>query len=243
VRLGSGENEIIVSAIIIDTVEQRTPIRSLPLANPNDSAHWGADRFKPMQDLLAKIILEMEYLLRNRHIYPTGESKEDGIWRTAIANSKIGNQSQDAPSSHRDLYDAFKFITEWTLERHIEMLMPLYNDSETLDQLENSTEFHRAALQAKYNVFEQQARHFFDGAISHCIGNRRCLTRKGYIGHVPPTARIGDVICVFRGGDIPFVLRAEGTSYRIVGQSYLHGFMKGEATTSLEYKFGDVSIV
>jgi hypothetical protein len=243
VRLGRGEGEIIVSAIIIDTVEQRTPIRALPFADPSPSSHWDVHAMKKMQDQMARIILEMKYLLRNCDVYPTMEPKEDVIWRTAMANCKVGRQSQEAPSSHRDLYNAFEFITEWSLDLHAEMLMPLYNNPETLDQLQSSTEYHRAALQAKYKVFQDQARHFFDGAISHCIGNRRCLTRKGYLGHVPRTARIGDVICVIRGGDVPFVLRAEGTSYRLVGQSYLHGFMKGEATTSLEFHFQDISIV
>lgn len=243
VRLGSRESEIIVSAVIIDTIEQRTPIRALPSANPNPSGDWDADAFKSMQDVMAKIILDMEFLLRNCHVYSTGESKEDVIWRTAIANCEIGNQRQAAPSSHRELYVAFKFIIEETLELRMEMLMRLVNNLDPLNQLQNSTEFQTASLQAIYETFKQKARQFFDGAISHCIGNRRCLTRKGYLGHVPLTARIGDVICVIRGCDIPFVLRAEGTSYRLVGQSYVHGFMNGEATALPEYKFGDISIV
>ena len=65
----------------------------------------------------------------------------------------------------------------------------------------------------------------------------------GYLGRVPLTARIGDVVCVIMGCDVPFVLRAEGTSYCLVGQSCVHSFMKGEATNLPEYKFVNISIV
>jgi hypothetical protein len=125
IRLGRRESEIIASAIIIDKIEQRTPIRDVPPPNLSLSSDWDADLFKSKQDVLAKIILEMEFLLRNCDVYWTGEAKEDVIWKTALGNCMIGNQSHAAPASHRELFVAFKFTTQGTLEQRMEMLTRL----------------------------------------------------------------------------------------------------------------------
>jgi hypothetical protein len=51
---------------------------------------------------------------------------------------------------------------------------------------------------------------------------------------VPSDAQIGDEVCVFSGGAVPFVLRKnhgkEGeVVYQLVGEGYIHGIMYGEA--------------
>lgn len=47
----------------------------------------------------------------------------------------------------------------------------------------------------------------------------------------PPAAREGDLIVVFLGGQVPFLLRPLGwwaNEYELVGEVYLHGFMDGQ---------------
>jgi hypothetical protein len=59
---------------------------------------------------------------------------------------------------------------------------------------------------------------------------RRCSsTRKGYLGHVPKSAMVEDVICVIAGAAIPFTIRPNEKGYSLIGQCYLHGYMEGEA--------------
>lgn len=39
----------------------------------------------------------------------------------------------------------------------------------------------------------------------------------------------GDCVCIIFGGITPFILRKEGEYYKLIGESYVHGLMKGEA--------------
>lgn len=60
------------------------------------------------------------------------------------------------------------------------------------------------------------------------------ITAKGYLASVPWTARAGDCIAIFAGGELPFVLRKSGRGeyYRLMGACYVHGIMGGEAFAS-----------
>lgn len=57
------------------------------------------------------------------------------------------------------------------------------------------------------------------------------LTEWGRIGWVPKhCCRPGDPICVFRGAAVPHVLRRDGLdSFKLLGECYMHGLMRGEA--------------
>lgn len=48
---------------------------------------------------------------------------------------------------------------------------------------------------------------------------------------LPAKTQIGDVVCILRGCNIPFVLRrtAYGKVYKVLGGAYVHGVMDGEA--------------
>ena len=61
-------------------------------------------------------------------------------------------------------------------------------------------------------------------------GHRRpFITTQGYLGLGPERLEKGDLICIFFGGNIPFILREghEG-QYELVGETYVHGIMHGE---------------
>jgi hypothetical protein len=60
-------------------------------------------------------------------------------------------------------------------------------------------------------------------------------TKKGYVGFVPKKSAVGDRIFVLMGCDVPLVLRPCGKGvYRLVGECYVHGIMKGEAMEALD---------
>jgi hypothetical protein len=56
-------------------------------------------------------------------------------------------------------------------------------------------------------------------------------TLRGYIGMVPVSAQPGDKIGLFKGGKMPLIFRqvANGSTWQLVGESYIHGIMHGEA--------------
>ncbi|KAK0747074.1 heterokaryon incompatibility protein-domain-containing protein [Schizothecium vesticola] len=63
------------------------------------------------------------------------------------------------------------------------------------------------------------------------VGKRPFLTRDGYLGMAPAEAEPGDVVIIFGGGRIPFVLRptdVDESTFSFVGEAYCDGVMDGE---------------
>jgi hypothetical protein len=64
-----------------------------------------------------------------------------------------------------------------------------------------------------------------------CQARSFVITEKGYVGLGPWIAKPGDVCCLIPGSRVPFVLRefqGRDTCFRLVGEAYLHGLMRGE---------------
>jgi hypothetical protein len=65
------------------------------------------------------------------------------------------------------------------------------------------------------------------------FGRQFAVTRKGYMALVVPGVEVDDDVCVFSGAVTPHALRRDngdkpGEKYRLVGDSYVHGFMDGK---------------
>jgi hypothetical protein len=59
----------------------------------------------------------------------------------------------------------------------------------------------------------------------------RCLiiTESGELGLGPISTQPGDVVAFIRNTKVPFLLRkAQAGRYTVVGEAYIHGFMRGE---------------
>ena len=66
-------------------------------------------------------------------------------------------------------------------------------------------------------------------AATACQSRRFATTSNGYIGLVPACSEIGDVVYLFSGFSIPFVLRdRQNGHFVLVGDAYVHGIMEGE---------------
>ena len=65
-----------------------------------------------------------------------------------------------------------------------------------------------------------------------CSGPSFLLTRKGYYSLGPCVAAPWDTCCVIAGATVPFILRRVngGAEYKLVGEAYVHGLMRGEVT-------------
>ena len=77
------------------------------------------------------------------------------------------------------------------------------------------------------------------------IAALRCLfvTANGSIGLGAKSIRTGDKVFVFPGGLVPFVLRTSIDGYyRLVGEAYVHGIMRGEALKNPSCKLTRVNI-
>ncbi|RYP76572.1 hypothetical protein DL771_001641 [Monosporascus sp. 5C6A] len=64
-----------------------------------------------------------------------------------------------------------------------------------------------------------------------CQARSFVITQKGYVGLGPSITKAGDACSFIPGSRVPFVLRqSQGgdTRFRLVGEAYLHGLMRGE---------------
>jgi hypothetical protein len=61
-------------------------------------------------------------------------------------------------------------------------------------------------------------------------GRRLLRTEKGYLGMGSVSVEPGDQVWVLKGGDVPLILRpVKDGRYRLIGEAYVHGIMRGEA--------------
>lgn len=73
--------------------------------------------------------------------------------------------------------------------------------------------------------------HFRTMVGGYTVGRRLFRTRKGYLGLGSHEPQSGDLVCIFFGGAVPFLLRRRdgGSGYELVGDAHVHGVMQGEA--------------
>ncbi|KAH0558888.1 hypothetical protein GP486_004482 [Trichoglossum hirsutum] len=67
-------------------------------------------------------------------------------------------------------------------------------------------------------------------------GRSFLITQRGYYCLGPWIAEPGDLCCVLLGANVPFVLRKtdKENHYRLVGETYIHGLMRGEVLDTME---------
>ena len=64
-----------------------------------------------------------------------------------------------------------------------------------------------------------------------CLTSRNLITKtRGYLALVPHLTQRWDVISILFGCSTPMVLHPFGSPYRLIGEAYVHGIMKGEGT-------------
>jgi hypothetical protein len=69
------------------------------------------------------------------------------------------------------------------------------------------------------------------------------LSTQGYLGLSQEGFQVGDVVCIFLGGEVPFLLRESmspnGGRFQFLSECYVHGVMDGEALGNLEMAEGN----
>ncbi|KAH7092966.1 heterokaryon incompatibility protein-domain-containing protein [Paraphoma chrysanthemicola] len=54
------------------------------------------------------------------------------------------------------------------------------------------------------------------------------ISKIGLLALVPAEARIGDLICVVEGSELPLILRRSNNAFYLIGECYVHGMMDGQ---------------
>jgi hypothetical protein len=66
-------------------------------------------------------------------------------------------------------------------------------------------------------------------------GKDMFVTEQGYIGLAEEGFQVDDLVCIFFGGEVPFLVRrVDDNRFRLLAECYVHGVMDGEAMSNLE---------
>lgn len=201
--------------LVVDAIDQCTsdPLQANVRYDNVDMA-LAAGMFTWHQEA-ARIAEPLEYTTRSRQL--------DGsaFWKTLSADMiPVGDP---APPSFGD--------------EHLQVLEYLrLLDSCDYDLLKVSTMPHAKELEAFSNDSV-----FVDAWFRAAFQRNFCSTKQRRIGLAPRGALKGDLVAVFMGADMPFVLRATGMGgYELIGECYIHGIMNGEALIGNEAQVGDI---
>ena len=131
--------------------------------------------------------------------------KIDAFWRTLMANNVA--HVYPAPAEYQNHFESFLGFTDKRNRRYLKSL--------GLEKVASPHPANPSLFQA-YMGYVAPRRKFF-------------TTHNGLIGLGPRSIKPGDSVCILSGGLVPFILREDGSGYRLVGESYVHGLMEGEA--------------
>jgi hypothetical protein len=177
---------------------------------------------------------------RNKNYDRSSRGLGDAFRRTLCADTvSIGPESKGFTTRRMGI-DDHGMIATWCLEGSESQTRLLRNSF--LDEL-----FHDLGDLSSY-VSSAPIPQSIDAAIrSATIRRTFYITEKGYIGLGPAKMRIGDHLYIILGGQTPFILRKAGSCeilrisgrprlgyvqrncFEVIGDSYTHGLMDGEA--------------
>jgi hypothetical protein len=187
--------------------------------------------------------------------YPNGDSTSTAIWQTLTCGMVRGERR--ASPSDEIHYDAFLecLKNNWTPKRsatspdiedsqvdqeesdlnvRLENLSLQFGLGTTLNPGPNDSNPPGSGIENERSLLEKRALPFVQGLVRYQAGRRTCVTEKFYFGAVPDEAKKGDLIAIFHGHKLPYVIRrvqgpdADPNQFRLVGHCYVHGIMDGE---------------
>jgi hypothetical protein len=163
--------------------------------------------------------------VRSRDRYATGEKRLDAYWQTVCA----GYMPEGYNCARKEFYRWNKFLHPFNFV--LKLFGHLFPHHET-ENWSNWIFFFLFRIgQSLSGVPPSKIPQIgFPPQMVSCNYRRMIRTRKGYIGLAPRYAQTGDWIVVCKGGKAPLVVRSDdkGNYWQLVGESYVHGIMKGE---------------
>lgn len=159
---------------------------------------------------------------------PNQSSLFEAFWQTLVAGKDHSNV-QKAPLDYAGIFALL--IDTATGQSPSVSDQPNFKRKLTLANLEVR----------RPRILYRQMQIAFKAAVK---GRRFGTTTKGCMGLYPRGTQIGDRVCIFSGGHVPFVLRQddERDSYRLVGECYQHGIMDGEVISTTEFAFHGIEV-
>jgi hypothetical protein len=164
------------------------------------------------------------------------------FWKTLVAGKDYSGRNA-CPTEYAEI---FSFLLDLSTGKKPSLFEQTYTRRQESGRMTLSSLQQRTLGRTFKDV-----RKAFSNAAS---GRRMCVTEKGFVGLIPRISTPGDIVVVFPGAAVPFVLRtaapfvpraveSHDLEMWMVGECYVHGIMDGEAGKMDEVEIGSVRIV
>ncbi|KAH7406307.1 heterokaryon incompatibility protein-domain-containing protein [Phaeosphaeria sp. MPI-PUGE-AT-0046c] len=229
VDLSGDKKRITLSGLVFDTIVLLGDVNEQATLDIDEPQHGNASLVSCVQ-LVRERYTPEEYPAPNISIY-------DAFWQTLVA----GRDGSGIACPTEEHSDVFSLILDSTTGKMPSLPGQKYNSRR------QKGFFTLASLQTR-----RPAKTLEDlrTAIRAALTMRRfAVTQRGYFALVPRGAREGDEIVVFEKACVPFVVREayydNGTcqGYELLGETYVHGIMKGEAMNMPDSHLEDVTLL
>jgi hypothetical protein len=196
-------NLLEIQGAVLDVVINATQFSAVDLEDPMKL--WKETSATVNVGTLEHIWAELQELLKS-HPQHT-ESCLNAFSLTLTAGLTNNVPAEDNLFQHSDNFDAY-----WLLMPEQRFPRPLLSG------------FMEAATRGDAHRFWLDMRQV-------CDGRSFCITEKGHFALGPCVTEPGDLCCIIFGGKVPFILRKteKASQYKLVGEAYIHKFMRGEA--------------
>ncbi|KAF2656757.1 HET-domain-containing protein [Lophiostoma macrostomum CBS 122681] len=183
--------------------------------------------FVQCRDILQQL-RDWEYVAHARSTgrYLTGEKHRDAYWQTLCA----GRLPEGVSHAHKDPRFKYYMVIR-SLSAFVKLTIRWFPRSHK-DTWYNRM-FYYIMFQSAWRLLglsPAKIQRIGFPPESRLSNHRRMVrTQKGYIALAPRFAKPGDWIGVFKGGKWPLIIRKDGDYWVLIGESYVHGIMNGEA--------------
>ncbi|KAK0117706.1 hypothetical protein ONS95_012035 [Cadophora gregata] len=165
----------------------------------------------------AAVLMDCLEIAKSAHKYPDGLAREKELARTMCCDLLMTDERANIDRAHQ--------VHQWTIKTmQTYVLQPIPEDPDELRALQLELE--------KSKPVGVRMEEIMNSFASFCSGRSICATAGGDLGQVPFGTRPGDLVCILKGGIVPFLLREDGEYYRLVGECFMNGIMYGEALDS-----------
>jgi hypothetical protein len=205
-RISSDRATLTIKGYTISTISRIGPFTrkaEQPTPNIGDTASYRLYQRAKIKDEKRQVA-DLDDITSFDFIIPEGQPREEAIWRTFACD--MTPTARRLPASSVIAYQFYHSLIDAVDEEGN------LNPARSADG--------QTALILEY---------LYAAKLFNTMRNL-CATTAGHIGSVPHGSVVGDVIGIFQGGTVPFVLReSEDGHYQLVGECYVHGIMDGEA--------------
>ncbi|XTI91300.1 hypothetical protein V2W45_716603 [Cenococcum geophilum] len=174
------------------------------------------------------------HLDKDKHSYKG--KKEELKWKVPVAGARYPRTTPDIDT---DLHTSYKALRQVLHAEHT-MISTTSLPPTSFTTTKSGNRYKPSPLRSSttpptLDLTAPSYSQNYKRALFECLtGWRFFVTLRGYVGIAPGVVQKGDLVSIFDGSAVPFLVRLHGSTdglrvHRLVGECYVHGLMNGES--------------